>query len=659
MKRITTLVVAMMAMALLPSASFCQEKANARTDFKDYIYISGDAGLMFLNGQIDNINPAFDCHLGLGYQMTNVLGLKLNVGAGLMKGKFENDWKSNGDFYSADVNLTLNMMDIILGYKPGRRFNITPHIGIGTLHFRSALKDENDEFVVSYGEKGLNKPYNESGEGIIGRKTATTVPMGASVSYQLSTHWGIYADWTYYFVDTDKLDAVVMGDHQDRMNNVNLGAIYRIKNNYNPFAKHEGYCNNWFVMLEAGAVNTHGDFSSTFDYIKPNLGIGAGYRFHNIFSLYAKLNRGGIDNKLKDGGVVVASINYGEYYNATMNFSFDLVGAILGYREDRPISVSPHIGIGLVNYKSDVVWGDEHYYVGYNEAGRESGNGIGGMEMAMSIPAGVEIAYNMTPRWDVYLDGSVTYINKDNFDGISSGSYYDAMSSLNMGLRYKFKGSCERAQNDFEEEEEKPLPQMSCCDSIPTMVQKAVEEAIKKATDEGTIGAKTVQKETVSYFKCYTDIMFPVSKSNRIDSQLNRDAVARVSSEMGYGSKLVSIVVEGYASPEGENENNQKLSEDRAKDAADFVKSEIGKKVRVDGAQIETVGMGADWEGLIMAIANEDFEGAKDVANELRNADDDNRPAILRKAMAKYPQIRFLFPQLRRANVTIKTMREE
>lgn len=658
MKRITTLVVAMMAMALLPSASFCQEKANARTDFKDYIYISGDAGLMFLNGQIDNIKPAFDCRLGLGYQMTNVLGFKLNVGAGLMKGEFENDWKSNGDFYSADVNLTLNMMDIILGYKPGRRFNITPHIGIGTLHFRSALKDENDEFVVSYGEKGNNKPYNESGNGIIGRKTATTVPMGASVSYQLSTHWGIYADWTYYFVDTDKLDAVVMGDHQDRMNNVHIGATYRIKNNYNPFIRYEEYCNNWFIMFEAGAVNTQGDISSTFDYLKSNFGIGAGYRFHNIFSVYAKLNRGGIDGRMKSGSNIHAIINYGEYYNATMNFSFDLVGAILGYREDRPMSVSPHIGIGLINYKNDLIYSNgEHAYVGYNETGRKGGNGIGGMEMAMSIPAGLEVAYDMTPRWGIYLDGTVTYVNKDNLDGLNIGPHADYLASLNAGLRYKFKNSCERAQNDFEEE--KPLPQMSCCDSIPAMVQKAVDEAIKKATEEGTIGANTVQKETVSYFKCYTDIMFPVSKSDRIDSQSNRDALARVSSEMGYGSKLLGIVVEGYASPEGENENNQKLSEDRAKEAADFVKSEIGKKVRMEGAEIEVIGMGADWDGLIMAIANENFEGAQDVANELRNADNENRPAILRKAMAKYPQIRYLFPQLRRANVTIKTMREE
>lgn len=657
MKKIVTMIVTVLGMAFVPFTSFGQEKVNARTDFKDYIYISGDAGLMFLNGQIDNIKPAFDCRLGLGYQMTNVLGFKLNVGAGLMKGEFENDWKSNGDFYSADVNLTLNMMDIILGYKPGRRFNITPHIGIGTLHFRSALKDENDEFVVSYGEMGNDKPYNESGNGLIGRETARTVPMGASVSYQLSTHWGIYADWTYYFVDSDKLDAVALSDsHNDRMNNVHLGATYRINNSYNPFIRHDEFCNNWFLMFEMGSVNTYGDISES-DHLKANVGIGGGYRFHNIFSVYAKINRGELNGKFNDDFWGGGRINYGEYYNATMNFSFDLVGAIFGYKEDRPIAVSPHVGMGLINYKTDVVLGGTHYYVGYNGEGQKEGNGIGGMEMAMSIPVGMELAYNMTSRWDAYLDGTFTYVNNDNFDGLNLGDHYDYLISLNAGLRYKFKNSCERAQNDFEEE--KPLPQMSCCDSIPAMVQKAVDEAIKKATEEGTIGANTVQKETVSYFKCYTDIMFPVSKSDRIDSQSNRDALARVSSEMGYGSKLLGIVVEGYASPEGENENNQKLSEDRAKEAADFVKSEIGKKVRMEGAEIEVIGMGSDWDGLIMAIANEGFEGAQDVANELRNADNENRPAILRKAMAKYPQIRYLFPQLRRANVTIKTMREE
>lgn len=659
MKKITTLMMTVMAMVFLPVASFGQEKVNARTDFKDYLYVSGDAGLVFLNGQIDKIKPAFDCRVGLGYQMTNLLGFKFNVGAGMVRGKFDNGWKSNGDFYSLDVNLTLNMMDVILGYKPGRRFNITPHIGVGTLHFRSALKDENDEIVVSYGDMGNDKPYNELGDGFIGREAASTIPMGVGVSYQLSTSWGVYADWTYYFVNSDRLDAVYTGKgYNDKMNNVHLGATYRINNSYNPFIRHNEFCNNWFLLFEAGAVSTHGDVSEI-DGLKVNAGIGGGYRFHNIFSVYAKISRGELSGKFNEEFSGGGKIKYGEYYNATMNFSFDLLGAIFRYKEDRRIAVSPHIGMGFINYKTDAILGGTHYYVGYKGDGRKEGNGIGGMEMAISIPFGLEFAYDMTPRWDLYLDGSYTYVNNDNFDVVISGDHYDYLLSLNAGLRYKFKSSCERVQDDFEEE--KPLPQMSCCDSIPSMVQNAVEEALKKAADEGTIGANIIkkEKETVSYFKCYTDIMFPVSKSDRIDSQLNRDALAKVSSEMGYGSKLLGIVVEGYASPEGENKDNQKLSEDRAKEAAKFVQAEINKKVRVDGAKIEVVGMGSDWEGLITAIANERFEGAQDVANELRNADNDNRPAILRKAMAKYPQIRFLFPQLRRANVTIKTMREE
>ena len=84
MKKITTLMMTVMAMVFLPVASFGQEKVNARTDFKDYLYVSGDAGLVFLNGQIDKIKPAFDCRVGLGYQMTNLLGFKFNVGAGMV-----------------------------------------------------------------------------------------------------------------------------------------------------------------------------------------------------------------------------------------------------------------------------------------------------------------------------------------------------------------------------------------------------------------------------------------------------------------------------------------------------------------------------------------------------------------------------------------------
>lgn len=641
-----------MTMALMPFVSLGQEKdVNVRTDFQDYIYVSGDAGLMFMNGQIDKIKPTFNCRVGLGYQMINVLGFKFNVGAGLLKGEFDNGYKSNGDYYSADFNITVNLTDIILGYNPARKFNVTPHFGVGVLELRSALKDENDDFIVSYGEKGLGKEaYNVRGKGIMGRENVFTVPVGLSVGYQLTQSWGLYADWTYYFADSDKLDAVVVTGHDDRSNSINLGATYRIKESYNPFTRHHEFCNNWYVMFEGGVMSPFGDVSSS-GTLKPNFGIGGGYRFHNIFNIYAKIHRGEYEGDFEHGGDYDGKILSGEYYNASVNFSFDLVGAILGYRENRPIAVSPHAGIGLINYKNEVVLGGQHYFVGYKGSGRVEGNGICGMEMAMSVPVGIEVAYNMTKRWDAYVDATYTYVGKDNFDGYDMGSWNDGFGTANFGLRYKFRNTCER--ND-DLGDEKPLPQMSAYDSIPAMVKKAVKEAI----EEGEIMTNTVQVEK-AYFKCYTDIQFPVSKAERIDSQANRDAIARACSEMGYGSKLIGIVVEGYASPEGESDNNQKLSEDRAREAAAFIKSEIGRKVKMGDAKIETVGMGADWEGLILAIANEKFEGAEEVANELRDADNGSRPGILRKAMAKYPQIRYLFPQLRRATVTIKTVKEE
>lgn len=194
---------------------------------------------------------------------------------------------------------------------------------------------------------------------------------------------------------------------------------------------------NWFVVFEGGLVNLFGDVNSNYDHMKVNFVVGGGYTFFNILRVYAKINGGGLGGGFRD----YASISHGEYYNTTINVSCDVIGAILGHRMTFPILVCPHVGLGFVNYRLNMLRAGEHYYVGYSGEGRKEGHGIFGMEVALSYTFGLEVAYNVTPNWDVYIDATGTYVNKDSFDGMELGKYRDGIGSINVGCRYKFNKS--------------------------------------------------------------------------------------------------------------------------------------------------------------------------------------------------------------------------
>ena len=635
-----TKLIMIMILALCPMTFFGQNSDTESQDvtFNDYAYVSGDLGLGFLNGDNSGLKLGLNGHLGIGYQFDHILGVKANLGFGGLNGKYDDGISiDRSNYFEANLNLTISLTDIIFGFNPDRRLNFAPHIGIGQVRYRIKLNDNSENNIYENG-------YDERD----GRKVAATIPMGAELSFAINSNWRINLDYTANYADTDLLDGRPSGEHNDWFSTVNLGASYRLGSEANIFKREDPYCNYWYIMADGGASFLFGDNKYNFANVRGNMNVGIGYDFHNFYRIYGKLGYGIYTGKYPD----YFTLDYADYYEANINIAADLVGFIFGYDENRCFGVYAHLGLGQMQYRARTTLADgTKKYIGYDFEGGNNikGRGFNDRKVVMTVPMGIELNYIVDDRFDVYGDVTTLKVDSDMLDIMPSGIHNDWRTTLNVGLRYKLNGSCYAV-------EEEP-----CCLTIDE-VKQAIEEALAKQAaatqtkvdtivDTDTI-TKTIEKYTI-YHSNHANISFPANKTKKISTQTNIDALNRASQEIQNGFIVEEIIVEGYASPEGDGDNNDRLAEERAKAAAELVQNELN--AHLDESKVTIHSNGSDWEGLYNAILGSELSNKEQIVDELKNASDRN--ATLHKLMRQYPEIEELLPQLRRANVTITTVK--
>lgn len=133
---------------------------------------------------------------------------------------------------------------------------------------------------------------------------------------------------------------------------------------------------------------------------------------------------------------------------------------------------------------------------------------------------------------------------------------------------------------------------------------------------------------------------------DKIISELQNDALLSLS----------SISVQGYASPDGTESSNQKLSEDRARAFVDYITG--AHNLRTGNVAINSVGMGEDWTGLRKAV--DKAAGLPDrqaIIDAIDNVSDINRRKNAIRALSGGRTYRILledyYPPLRRNEYTI------
>lgn len=634
-KKFTTLLM-IVILALCPMTFFGQNEIEKQaTSFNDYAYVSGDLGLGLLNGDNSSLKLGLNGNLGIGYQFDNIVGIKGNIGFGGLNGEYSQVTIDKSNYFNANLNLTISLTDIILGYNPDRKFNAVPHIGFGQVRYQIRLEKNNGNIY----ENGYSERY--------GRKVAATIPMGFELNYAINPNWKVYLDYTATYADTDLLDGVARGKHNDWFSSVNLGASYRLGSEANIFRRNDPYCNYWYLMADGGASFLFGDNQYNFKSVRGNANVGIGYDFHNFYRIYGKLGYGIFTGEYEN----FFTLDYADYYTANINIAAEIVGFIFGYDQDRRYGIYPHVGLGQMQYRARATYANgKKTSVGYdhNASYNKKGRGFYDRKVVMTVPVGIELNYIINQRVDVYADVTTEWADSDIVDAIWSGTHNDWHTTINAGLRYKLNGSCYKVEEETN----------NCI--TPEDVKNAIKEALQEyeANRPQTEAAATVRTEVVEkrtvYHTNHANIVFPINEVTKAKSQTNIDAINRASQEVQNGFHVESILVEGYASPEGPADKNYRLAEDRAKAAAELVQEEL--HTHLDSSHVTIHSNGADWDGLFEAILGSDLANKEAIVKEIQESS--NREETLRKLMNKYSGIEPLLPQLRRANVTITTIKD-
>ncbi|MCK5907615.1 MAG: hypothetical protein KAG37_08480, partial [Flavobacteriales bacterium] len=156
-------------------------------------------------------------------------------------------------------------------------------------------------------------------------------------------------------------------------------------------------------------------------------------------------------------------------------------------------------------------------------------------------------------------------------------------------------------------------------------------------------------------------INFKVQSSFIRKSEVKKDDVQDIKDLVQNSGKhdkltITGVSFDGYASPEGEANNNSKLSDDRAHNVEKIIVDRLKKaKIKYQDDFITKVGKGADWDGVYAAIKASDIED-KDMI--LRSLDDqpllESKEATLQSLASTYHMIENdILPELRRTHIVV------
>lgn len=157
-------------------------------------------------------------------------------------------------------------------------------------------------------------------------------------------------------------------------------------------------------------------------------------------------------------------------------------------------------------------------------------------------------------------------------------------------------------------------------------------------------------------------IFFEINQSDVRNSEKKKAEIQALAAFMQKGYQIKEIVVNGYASPDGELQRNDKLADQRAKAANDFVfKSLIGKKGMTklyDDNFYKEETATEDWKGLLALLAEPNIPNKDQVIAIINsNKSSEEKQAELRELTAAYKILAEQYlPQLRRAQMVIKAV---
>ena len=231
----------------------------------------------------------------------------------------------------------------------------------------------------------------------------------------------------------------------------------------------------WYIQADGGLSINHGDLANynggiwdDFDHFKRtvtplenlnwNAHFGIGYQFGKVIGLNLKGGYGLLSGHKHQQALVLNNATDGRtywnlgldktnYLEGNLNLTFNLFN-MFNYNPRRVINLVPHIGIGGIYYKAGTV----NQLDANDEVSKVRATQKGERELSYTVPAGMEITFNLAPKFDLFLDYTYLFTGSDNLDQVAKIKSdedkhiindKDMYGQFNLGLRVKFNDPCD------------------------------------------------------------------------------------------------------------------------------------------------------------------------------------------------------------------------
>lgn len=644
MKKTLTKLMLVALVAILPLSLFAQKK---QYPVERYFYISGEGGLSINHTDLANYGGVafyqdgkftidnyflknFDGKLGLGYQLGKVIGINAKFGYGTLAGekhnqnligfdeatttteanKFQDAQFLHTTILDGNVNLTFNFTNLFFGYNPRRVFNFIPHIGVGGLGFKAGevnlladntnLYPAKDKFAWTY-----------------------IVPVGAEINFNLSRMLDFYIDYTFTWAGSDKLDQVQkVNDNIQVINDMysSLNAGLRLKFNKKP-------CDIERMAAEANQITMR---------TEPD-------------PLQEK------DGKVCFDVIFTVPAEYFEpeaVMNITPTFTYN----------GGQVALDPVTFVGekvadprndfRVNYKNGGEF-TKHYctdFVPEMESGKLVGNPMFYVYNGKIYPTQDEIVKNtyFTQGGDrTIADGVVVPVVKCEVSNINT-----IVKDNTVTVRWN--GDAESYDLYFGEGNpgEPTVAGVKANTYTFTEVEPGNYNVYVRANckndnqgewQQGNAAQIIPERKPIAVFQFdYQSSVLKMTPQNK--------AALKVIADMVAAGQATGFEIEGWASPENGDNNNDKLSADRADASMKAIKNQLKKAAK--DITFDNTGKGSDWDQFITLLQGSNIADKEQIVRVIQNSN--NREKEIQNMINVYPELQKILSPLRRAEVFVK-----
>ena len=125
-----------------------------------------------------------------------------------------------------------------------------------------------------------------------------------------------------------------------------------------------------------------------------------------------------------------------DYWETNLNTTFNFSNIFGKIRTDRFLNVYGTIGLGIVQYNTEVKTMYEHTVI--RKVGHGRGSGINGRTLQGIMLYGLGLDFRVNDKWNIQLESANRVMDSDMLDGTISGYPLDFYNYTSVGVTYKF-----------------------------------------------------------------------------------------------------------------------------------------------------------------------------------------------------------------------------